>query len=200
MTITYRIGLIFAKLLAFLFGVRIVGERTLPQGPVIVVSNHISNWDVLMLGHVFDRQICFMAKKELFKNKFVAWIITALGAFPVDRGSADINAIRKSLDILSGDGVVGIFPQGTRVKDDSSFEVAGGVGMIALRSGASIVPVHIEGNYKLFHRTYIDIGEAFKPEKDGARISKELITNVSGEVANRVIALKDKRHGAQNNK
>lgn len=200
MTITYKIGLIFAKLLALLFGVRIVGERKLPQGPVIIVSNHISNWDVLILGHVFDRQICYMAKKELFQNKFLARLLSALGAFPVDRGSADVNAIRKSLDILSGDGVVGIFPQGTRVKDDSSFEVAGGVGMIALRSGASIVPVHIEGNYKLFHRTYIDIGEEFKPEKDGARISKELITNVGAEVARRVIALKEKRISERNGK
>ena len=162
MTLTYKIGKVLAKfLLAVIFRVQIAGTRKLPEGPVIVVSNHISNWDVLILGGVFDRQIHYMSKKELFKNPLLKKLMEALGAFPVDRGGADVNAIRKSLEILSSadGGVVGIFPQGTRVKDDASFEVAGGVGMIALRSGATIVPVHIEGPYRLLRRMYIDIGE-----------------------------------------
>lgn len=199
MTLTYKIGKVLAKfLLAVIFRVQIAGTRTLPEGPVIVVSNHISNWDVLILGGVFDRQIHYMAKKELFKNSLLKKLMEALGAFPVDRGGADVNAIRKSLEILSDDGVVGIFPQGTRVKDDSSFEVAGGVGMIALRSGATIVPVHIEGPYRLFRRMYIDVGEPFKPEKSGSRISKELIGEVSAEVGKRVIALKTARKNTKN--
>ena len=94
--------------------------------------------------------------------------------------------------------MVGIFPQGTRVKDDASFEVAGGVGMIALRSGATIVPVHIEGPYRLLRRMYIDIGEPFKPEKSGGRISKELINEVSAEVGKRVNSLKAARKSAKN--
>lgn len=199
MTLMYKICKALAHiLLAVIFRVQVSGSRTLPEGPVLVVSNHISNWDVLILGGVFDRQICYMAKKELFQNPFLKKLVEALGAFPVDRGGADVNAIRKSLEILSGNGVVGIFPQGTRVKDDETFEVAGGVSMIALRSGAQIVPVHIEGPYRLFHRMYIDIGEAFKPEKTGARISKELINDVSAEVEKRVLSLKTARKSAQN--
>ena len=201
MTLTYKIGKTLAKfLLAVIFRVQIAGTRKLPEGPVIVVSNHISNWDVLILGGVFDRQIHYMAKKELFKNPLLKKLMEALGAFPVDRGGADVNAIRKSLEILSSadGGVVGIFPQGTRVKDDASFEVAGGVGMIALRSGATIVPVHIEGPYRLFRRMYIDIGEPFKPEKPGGRISKELINEVSAEVGKRVNLLKAARKSAKN--
>ena len=199
MTLTYKIGKVLARfLLAVIFRVQIAGTRTLPEGPVIVVSNHISNWDVLILGGVFDRQIHYMAKKELFQNPLLKKLMEALGAFPVDRGGADVNAIRKSLEILSDDGVVGIFPQGTRVKDDSSFEVAGGVGMIALRSGATIVPVHIEGPYRIFRRMYIDIGEPFKPEKPGGRISKELIGEVSAEVGKCVNSLKEARKSAKN--
>ena len=66
-------------------------------------------------------------------------------------------------------------------------------GMIALRSGATIVPVHIEGPYRLLRRMYIDIGESFKPEKPGGRISKELINEVSAEVGKRVNSLKAAR-------
>ena len=84
MTLTYKIGKVLAKfLLAVIFRVQIAGTRKLPEGPVIVVSNHISNWDVLILGGVFDRQIHYMAKKELFKNPLLKKLMEALGAFPV---------------------------------------------------------------------------------------------------------------------
>ena len=119
MTGLYRLAKTLAgSLLGIFYPLRISGPRKLPEGPVVVVSNHISNWDVLTLGRVFDRQICFMAKKELFKNPLLRRIVEGLGAFPVDRGSADVSAIRRSLELLSAGGVVGIFPQGTRVKDD----------------------------------------------------------------------------------
>ena len=153
MTVLYRVAKTLAgPLLGIFYPLRISGARRLPEGPVVLVSNHISNWDVLALGRVFDRQICFMAKKELFKNPLLRRIVEGLGAFPVDRGGADVGAIRRSLELLSSGGVVGIFPQGTRVKDDSSFEMADGASMIALRARASIVPVHIVGPYRLFRR------------------------------------------------
>lgn len=173
------------------YPLKITGSRKLPEGAVIVVCNHISNWDVLVLARVFDRQLHYMAKKELFGNPILRAIINGLGAFPVDRGSADMSAIRRSLELMNAGEVVGIFPQGTRVKDDSSFEVAGGVAMIALRSHAQIVPVHINGPYRLFRRMKVNIGEPFTPVSEGTRVSKELIGQVCAEVVARVTALKE---------
>ena len=91
--------------LVFRFDVH--GSAKLPDKAAIVVCNHISNWDVLALSCVMDRQIRYMAKRELFKNPIVRRVIEGLGAFPIDRGSADVAAIRKSLEILSDGGVVG---------------------------------------------------------------------------------------------
>ena len=114
-----------------------------------------------------------------------------LGAFPVDRGGADVSAIRTGLSILGEGGVIGIFPQGTRVKDDSSFEMAGGASMIALRSRAQIVPVHISGPYRLFRHVRIAFGAPFTPAGAGARISRELIDEVNAQVTERVLALRN---------
>lgn len=192
MTVLYRVAKTLAgPLLGIFYPLRISGARRLPEGPVVLVSNHISNWDVLALGRVFDRQICFMAKKELFKNPLLRRIVEGLGAFPVDRGGADVGAIRRSLELLSSGGVVGIFPQGTRVKDDSSFEMADGASMIALRARASIVPVHIVGPYRLFRRVKVNIGRPIPLGEAGGRISRDMISSVSAQVHDSVVALRD---------
>lgn len=192
MTGLYRLAKTLAgSLLGIFYPLSISGPRKLPEGPVVVVSNHISNWDVLTLGRVFDRQICFMAKKELFKNPLLRRIVEGLGAFPVDRGSADVSAIRRSLELLSAGGVVGIFPQGTRVKDDSSFEMADGASMIALRARACIVPVHIVGPYRLFRRVKANIGQPIPLGEAGGRISRDMISSVSAQVHDSVVALRD---------
>lgn len=173
-----------------LYWPKVLGDPRLPDGPVILVSNHISNWDVVALGCIVNRQIRFMAKKELFGPKPLRALMNALGAFPVDRGGADVSAIRISLGILGEGGVVGIFPQGTRVRDDKLFEMAGGASMIALRSHAKLVPVHISGPYRPFRRVRVHFGEAFTPAADGARISRELIDEVNAQVTERVLALR----------
>ena len=158
MTLTYKIGKVLARfLLAVIFRVQIAGTRKLPEGPVIVVSNHISNWDVLILGGVFDRQIHYMAKKELFKNPLLKKLMEALGAFPVDRGGNDMAAMRTCISILKEGGVLGIFPQGHRYKHDENHEMQSGAAFIALRTHVPVVPIHVSGPVRPFRRTTIHI-------------------------------------------
>ena len=173
-----------------LFPVRIHGSRALPEGPVIVVANHKSNWDAPLVSDLFDRHVAWLAKVELFKNPVLRWLMNQLGALPVDRGSSDIAAIRSCINLLGEGKVLGIFPQGTRVHDDSSFEMAGGASMIALRSKASVVPIRILGNYKLFRRSVnVYIGEAFVPFDPNARVNRDTISEISAEVKRRVLEL-----------
>jgi 1-acyl-sn-glycerol-3-phosphate acyltransferase len=140
-------------LLAFagIWRCRARGTENLPaRGPVILVVNHQANIDPLVVGMVFDRPIRFMAKKELFKFRPLAWLVTTLGAFPIDRGAGDRAALETSLAVLAEGGVLMMFPEGHRYPDDQVHEFMPGVGMLALRGGAVVIPVASKGTPEMW--------------------------------------------------
>ncbi len=129
---------------------RASGSHHLPSdGPAIVITNHHSNVDPVVVGMIFDRPLRYMAKKELFRWRPLAWLITTLGAFPIDRGAGDREALRTSLDVLERGEVLLMFPEGTRFCDREVHPFLPGVGMIALRSGAPVVPMAMEGTQRM---------------------------------------------------
>ncbi|HEX3010788.1 MAG TPA: lysophospholipid acyltransferase family protein [Syntrophomonadaceae bacterium] len=138
------------KLLRFLFyclGLKTEGVQNLPAtGPVIIAANHVSNWDPIVVGISFRRPIHFMAKNELFVNPFLGKLLTKLNAFPIKRGTADRGAIRKALQILEEGEILGIFPEGERKRDGKDTTVHAGIAMLALKSGAPILPVACIGS------------------------------------------------------
>lgn len=166
----YRfIRILALGLVNLLYWPKITGREHMPeQGAAIVCCNHISLWDPVLVGCALRRRLRFMAKAELFSNAAFGALLRALSAFPVKRGESDMAALRTSLNILKEDGVLGIFPQGTRDKD-GSHPMESGVALIALRSGAPVIPVLIEGPYRIFHRTRVTVG---KPVDLGALSGK----------------------------
>jgi 1-acyl-sn-glycerol-3-phosphate acyltransferase len=129
---------------------RASGAERLPHdGPAIVIINHQSNVDPVVVGMIFDRPLRYMAKKELFRWGPLARLITTLGAFPIDRGASDREALRTSLEILERGEVLLMFPEGTRFLDREVHPFLPGVGMIALRSGAAVVPMAMDGTQQL---------------------------------------------------
>lgn len=162
-------------------------ENILNQGNLIICANHTHNFDPIIISLVYPRQIFWMAKKQLFKYKIPAYFLEKLGAFPVDREETDLSTIKKSLKILKNDGVLGIFPEGTRVKKVDIENAKPGVGLIAIKTNATVLPVFIEGNYKLFSRINVYFGEAIdlseyqnkKPSKDDyLLISKNILKSI----------------------
>lgn len=129
------------------------------NGKLIVMSNHVSLWDPILLAIVFPRKLFFMAKKELFKVKLFGGLLKALGAFPVDRKKADVSAIKRSFEVLKQDNVMGIFPEGTRIKTGELGEFENGLSSIAMKAKAPIIPVYIDGRYGIFKRTRICFGD-----------------------------------------
>ncbi len=122
------------------------GTGNLPlSGPAIIVSNHKCNVDPVIIGMLFDRPLKFMAKKELFGFGPFRWLISTLGAFPIDRGAGDRHALEQALEVLAAGGVLLMFPEGTRFKDEDIHDFLPGVGMLALRSGAPVVPMAMHG-------------------------------------------------------
>ena len=111
----------------------------------MVIMNHKGDVDPVVAGMIFDRPLRYMAKKELFKHGALRWLITTLGAFPIDRGAGDREALKGALDMLARGEVLLMFPEGHRQRDDAIHEFLPGVGMIALRSGAPVVPLALDG-------------------------------------------------------
>lgn len=161
-----------------LIRLRVVGVENVPAtGPVILVSNHLNWTDIPMIGLPLKRRTHFMAKAELFQKAPISWLVIGLGAFPVRRGEADRQAIKQAEEVLKAGQVLVIFPEGTRSRSQKMKEGLAGVALIALRSGAPIVPVAISGSerFKLWHlwpfRTPITLayGEPFTLSREGRR-------------------------------
>ena len=143
------------------------GKENIPESGCILVCNHTSFSDVLVLEVASTRQIFFMGKAELFKIPIFKQLITALGAFPVNRGGADLTSIKRTMAEIHSGKVVGIFPQGTRCPyvDPRETDIKGGVGMIAYRAKADILPVFIDseaGRTKIFRKNKVTFGKLIK--------------------------------------
>ena len=139
-----------APLVRVLFRIHHHGLENEPdesEGPYIVICNHISNADpVFLCAGDLKQQPHYMAKKELFKVPLLNLLIRALGAYPVNRGGADVGAIRHTIEMLKRGAAVGMFPQGHRYNDVDPREtpVKSGAAMIALKAGVQILPVYVK--------------------------------------------------------
>lgn len=130
------------------FRIRVRGKEHVPRtGAVLIVCNHLSNFDPAMLGWASrPRKSFYMGKKELFDSRVSAWIISSLGAFPVDRGGMDRTAVRISRDLLARGESVLMFPEGTRSTDGTLRAAFPGAGSMGMGEGVTIVPAAIWGS------------------------------------------------------
>jgi 1-acyl-sn-glycerol-3-phosphate acyltransferase len=138
-----------------LWGARIEGLEHLPRtGPFIVVANHCSNLDPLMMGwatgHQIGRVVHFMAKIEMRGWPIIGWLATQSGVYFVRRGEGDRAAQRFSLDALAAGAPIAIFPEGTRSRNGHLKEGKAGAALIAMRSGAPLVPAAVSGTHRIF--------------------------------------------------
>ncbi|GAV22304.1 lysophospholipid acyltransferase family protein [Carboxydothermus pertinax] len=135
----------FARALARCFmlvfkGMRVEGLENVPKtGPYIVIANHESYLDPVAVGCALPHQVYFMAKKELFAVPLLGFIIKKLGAFPVKRDEVDLTAVKTALRHLKDGKVVGIFPEGTRLKTLGEFHE--GAASLALKAAVPVLPV-----------------------------------------------------------
>ncbi len=172
-------------------------ERIPQHGKVIICSNHLSLKDPPMLALDTKRQIFYMAKAELFAHKFVGWLITALGAFSVERGAGDAAALDRCGEILQQGGAVGIFIEGTRSLDGKLGKPKSGAVMLAHRHQAPILPVCIttkDGKAaKPFEKTVISYGELILPRELGiAEESAAQFRRASRLVMERIAQLRER--------
>jgi glycerol-3-phosphate dehydrogenase (NAD(P)+) len=166
-----------------------IGREHVPQnGPVIYASNHRSFLDPFVIGTIARRPIYYVAKKELFANRFVGWLLNALGAFPVDRGASDKEMLATAKAILErGDSIL-MFPEGTRIRPGSLGKPKRGAGRLVLETGAPVVPVAVigtefvrKGFFFLPHKVRIRIGPPLSFPR-AERPSRELAAAVTDRI------------------
>jgi 1-acyl-sn-glycerol-3-phosphate acyltransferase len=185
-------------------GVRVEGEEHVPKdGPFIMASNHTSLADPPLLGatvgHRNGRLIHFMAKREIRDWPIIGWLADKSGVFFVRRGEGDRAAQRLALELLAQGKPIAVFPEGTRSRDGRLGTARAGVAVLALRSGAPVLPVAIIGTHRLFpgksrfpHRSRITvrIGKPFTlghlPE---GRIDRDLLAAGTDRVMREIAAL-----------
>ena len=175
------------------------------EGPLILAANHTSNLDAVVLGSwlmpKLGRRIHWLGKKELFDWPIVGWAAANGGVHPVDRGAADVEAFRLAKRILDEGNILFVFPEGTRSPDGALQEAQDGVAVLAMRTGAPIVPLGIAGSngvwpkgQKLPHpggHVTVRVGRPFRPmellpEGTDRRTGKGLVTTM---IMERIAAL-----------
>ena len=177
--------------------VTVQGLERLPRHGALLIANHASNWDPILLATALPRdyRLRVMGKEELFRNPIVAWAIRVGGAFPVNRGGADIQAVKTAMQSIKDGQNLLIFPEGTVIRngigkaDGLPAHAHSGAAVIGVRSGATFVPVFMDGEKKLFHRTRIIIGQPYTPLYTGRRGTAEEMQTIADDLLREAYAL-----------
>ncbi len=156
---------------AFLIYLRMqrIGREHLPKdGPLLLAANHRSFLDPFVIGTLVRRPVYYFAKRELFEKRWQAWILNALGAFPVDRGAGDRAAMDTARAILERGDCVVLFPEGTRIRTGPLAAPRRGIGRLALEAGVPIMPIAVIGSEDVRR------GWRIRPRKVRLRVGRPL--------------------------
>jgi len=150
----YRIGYHLCRWIArTFFAFSVEGQEHVPEsGPVILAPNHVSYLDPVVVGIAVSRRIHFMAKRELFRNPLIGWFLRALQAYPVTRERVDPSTLKRTLCFLAAGQAVLMFPEGTRGDGRVLRPAKPGIGVVAGRSGATVIPVFHWGAERVLPR------------------------------------------------
>lgn len=192
---------IIAKLL---FNYKYIGAEYIPKrGSAILASNHASYLDPLLAGLGVWRRINYLAKKELFRNTIVSYVLEkVLRSIPVDREQMDRSTLRRIYQLLGNNEILLLFPEGTRTYDGKLMEPKLGVGMVAYHTKVPVIPVFIHGSYNILSRNSkfirlkpclvfygppVDLEPYYKKKK-----SKELYREISEKIMESIEDLEQK--------
>lgn len=144
-----------------LIPIRYIGlENVCEDGPFILISNHLSAIDPVAIACGLKKcEVTFLGKKEITNSRIGKWFADKVNMISVERHSTDLAAMRKCMRVIKDQGVLGIFPEGTRHHEGVMEHIENGTAMIALRSKARIQPVLISDKLRLFRKNYILYGK-----------------------------------------
>jgi len=195
----YYVGRVLIRITLFLLtNWHVKGKENIPgQGPLIVVSNHLNLADPPVIAVSLSRNAIFMAKEELFRSRFSSYFIGSFGAFPVHRGQLDRKALRQAQRILAEGSVLIMFPEATRSKNAQLQPAFPGSALVALRSGAPILPIGITGTERIRGATWwlrrprltVNIGPPFHLPPADSKLSKTELAEITNLIMGHIARL-----------
>lgn len=190
---TYKLLVVIVRVLLWISHpvLRVEGRENIPEGKAVLCANHSNFSDpIWILGFSgLDTLPRTMAKKELFHNPILRWLLFKVGAFPVDRGNADISAIKTAMQTLKQGNKLLIFPEGTRVKGGEVVEPHSGAALIAHRMNAPIVPVYLSTKKSIFHTVRLIFGEPYTLDFGGVKPCADDLAQSATDMMNTIYAL-----------
>lgn len=177
-----------------IYRVKIEGLENVPKNSAcIICGNHVHALDAPALLATINRDVCFMAKEELWRSIGFRFMAMCYNVFPVKRGKKDTDAIKTALRVLKNNQILGMFPEGTRNGMERNIKPKNGAVNIAIRAGVPIIPFGVIGDFKPFKKIIYRFGEQIDLSnyKDKAK-DKEFVDGLTKEVMDKVVELRDK--------
>lgn len=182
-------------ILNFFHPIRAIGRENIPEGPVVICPNHTTIGDPFYVVFAFGRKYPMraMAKIQIMRVPFIGWILGKAGVFGVDRGHADMKAVKTALRLLKNGNKLLMFPEGTRVHEGEDVAAKTGAAMFATRTNVPLMPVYIQPKKKLFSRNVVVIGKPYMPKYGGRKPTADELDAITGDLMDRIHALGEGR-------
>ncbi len=182
-----RIPIFFFSLF---YPMKVYGKENIPEGGAVLVSNHFRAIDCGFIKRIYYKNIKFLAKKEVFKNKLIGKIAKAYGGIPIDRENPDMKSLLEAIKEIKKGHKLCIFPEGTRNISGTNElqEIKGGSAVFSVKAKCPIVPIMILNKSKIFRRTKIIIGKPFElTEYYGKKLTEKEISEMDNIIREKMI-------------
>jgi len=201
MTLSYRLGhLFFRGFSKALYDFRVIGAENMKfDGPALIVANHVSFLDPLLIGQAFDEPLYFFARKTLFDHPLMGKLLRSWQTIPIDRDKPDASSLKATIRLLKTGKKVLMFPEGTRSPDNRLQKAEAGVGLFISKSQAPVLPVRIHGTFEAFPRgakfirpsqVTLVVGKPYQPDlKSKSGEGRDLYQTLADEVMEHIGAL-----------
>lgn len=191
------------KIIKFIFKIsaiiiyrpKVVGKENLPKDTAaIICPNHVHALDSAVIISMNKRKINVLAKEELFKNRFLRFIADLFGIYPVKPDKKSMESIKISLKLLKNNELLMIFPEGTRNGMAKGVKPKDGSVKLAIKANTPIIPVGVQGNFKLFRKVKINIGKPIYYSKYKEEINnKEVLDKLTEDLMKTIVKLRDEK-------
>ena len=167
---------------------RVHGRERIPEGAAVICPNHTTAGDPFYVVFAFGRHypLRAMAKVQIMRVPVIGWLLSKAGVFGVDRGAADMHAVKTALKYLKWGDKLLMFPEGTRVHEGEHVEAKTGAALFATRAGVPLLPVYIQSKKKWFRRNTVVIGAPYMPAYEGRKPTAEELQAIAHDLMDRV--------------